>query len=176
MWIVGSSYLVRARRFLVERRVDWPSDCLWLARGGMRWAELMPLLEHQRQLSTCHPAAIVVHLGSNDLVNRKASELHLAITEDLLRLRLLFPQTKIIWSDILPRRHWQGAVSSDAIDLVRRKLNRRLANRVTELGGLRVAHPRIKASDSSMYCWDGVHLSSQGLSLFTNTILNALMP
>ena len=164
--------MVRAQQRVGE---EWPS-CLWLARGGMRWNQLSTIIELQLRLSGKHPRALLIHLGSNDLGHLKSSELYLNIHADLLRLRLLLPDTTLVWSSILPRKHWMGVDDFHAMEIARRKLTRRVANRIRELGGVVVQYPNITATAPDMHCWDGVHLSKKGLSHFVNCIYQAIHP
>lgn len=62
------------------------------------------------------PAMIIIQLGSNDLVKVKTLELIQNIERDILRLHLLLPNTRIVWSEMLMRRYWHGATDGKAIE------------------------------------------------------------
>ena len=51
---------------------------------------------------------MIIHCGSNDLTEVKTADLIHDISADIIRFKLLLPNTKIIWSDILMRRYWHG--------------------------------------------------------------------
>jgi hypothetical protein len=48
---------------------------------------------------------ILIQVGSNDLGSTKGFELVHDIECDLLRLRVLLPDVKIVWSELLQRRY-----------------------------------------------------------------------
>ncbi|XP_071097708.1 uncharacterized protein [Haliotis cracherodii] len=175
IWMVGSSYMARARQYLLLKGTS-PNQprMLWLARGGMRWKELDTILDAQVKATRRSPRALIIHLGSNDLCSVKGSQLYLDMVASILRIQLQLPDTKIIVSSMLPRRYWHDARDPRKIEGMRKNINRRLTNRVKELGGTTVPHPQILASDKTWYAWEGVHLSDKGLCVFTDNLLHAL--
>jgi hypothetical protein len=48
---------------------------------------------------------MIIHCGSNDLTEVKTAHLIHDISADIIRFKLLLPNTKIVWSDILMRRY-----------------------------------------------------------------------
>jgi hypothetical protein len=46
------------------------------------------------------PSLLLIQLGSNDLTEIKTVELVNNITSDILRIKLLFPNAEVIWSEI----------------------------------------------------------------------------
>jgi hypothetical protein len=50
---------------------------------------------------------MIIHCGSNDLTEVKIADLIHDISADIIRFKLLLPNTKIVWSDILMRRYWK---------------------------------------------------------------------
>ena len=52
-----------------------------------------------------HILALIIQADSNDLGVVKGKELIENIRADIVRLAILYPDLKIIWSDILPRRY-----------------------------------------------------------------------
>ena len=80
----------------------------------------------------------------------------------------LFPRAVIVWSDIVPRHHWQYMGCQKAAAKVRRKVNATAGKVVKGLGGVTVTHPLIRWDDLSCYRLavnDPVHLSNKGLHL-----------
>ena len=82
----------------------------WLGERGMGWARLRPSL---RPLSgrKVTPAAIIVHLGSNDLGSMSLKALIGWAKTEIDWLEATFPAAEIIWSDILARQFYRGASS-----------------------------------------------------------------
>ncbi|XP_048240539.1 uncharacterized protein LOC125373483 [Haliotis rufescens] len=154
VWMVGSSYMARARQYLLLNGTS-PNQprMLWLARGGMRWKEVDTILDAQVKATRRSPRALIIHLGSNDLCSVKGSQLYLDMVASILRIQLQLPDTKVIVSSMLPRRYWHDARDPLKIEGMRKNINRRLGNRVKELGGTIVPHPQILASDKTWYAW-----------------------
>ena len=81
------------------------------------------------------PSFIIIQLGSNDLGLTKSWQLFTDIECDLLRLRALLPDIRIIWSDILQRRHWHNATDGKAMERARKRVNLLVRNLVLSFGG-----------------------------------------
>ena len=62
------------------------------------------------------PSLLLIQLGSNDLTEIKTVELVNNITSDSLRIKLLFPNAEVIWSEILMRRYWHNANDGKAVE------------------------------------------------------------
>ena len=62
------------------------------------------------------PDMILIHLGSNDIGTIKTCNLIENIETDILRLKLLFPKCRIIWSELLTRRYWHNAKKGTALE------------------------------------------------------------
>ncbi|XP_046328711.2 uncharacterized protein LOC124112589 [Haliotis rufescens] len=165
VWLIGSSHLARAQRCLAESRSVWPSD-YWKARGGMlyMWHELMTLVERQ---------SVLIHLGSNDICKRKASQLYHPFCHVAVHLLILRPPS-------FGQTCCQGGTGMEPIATMRLKWTGRRSTDgwATMLGslGVHIQHPKICAGDSSLCVWDGVHLSVKGLHIFTISIRKSLMP
>jgi hypothetical protein len=63
------------------------------------------------------PSLLLIQLGSNDLTEIKRVDLVNNITSDILRIKLLFPNAKVVWSEILMRRYWHNANDGKAVEL-----------------------------------------------------------
>lgn len=71
---------------------------------------------------------LIMQLGSNDLGIVKGKELIELIMCDILRLRTLYPDLKLIWSEILQRRYWHNANNQVAIETSRKRVNLAIKN------------------------------------------------
>ncbi|XP_061440727.1 uncharacterized protein LOC133364348 isoform X2 [Rhineura floridana] len=81
----------------------------WVARRGMLWDAFLPSV-CQIMSAADRPHILLVHLGENDLVQRPGLDLLLKVTRDLKWLISSYTQLIIVWSDMLVRRVWRGAV------------------------------------------------------------------
>ncbi|CAC5417608.1 CDC40 [Mytilus coruscus] len=69
------------------------------------------------------PNYIFIHLGASEFGLMKSKELIENIKCSILRIKVLAPDIKIIWSDILPRPYWHGTLRPKLIEIVRKRVN-----------------------------------------------------
>ena len=79
---------------------------------------------------------MIIHCGSNDLTEVKTADLIHDINADIIRFKLLLPNTKIVWSDILMRRYWHKALDGRAVERSRNRVNLAVKKCSTERGVL----------------------------------------
>ena len=113
-------------------------------------------------------------MGSNDLGSRSGTNLILNIEIDLLRLNVLLPSTKIVWSEILQRRYSHMAMTGKAVERTRKRVNLAVKNLVLSIGGYVIRHGNIRAREICLYRYDGTHLSDAGMRAYLNTIQGVL--
>ncbi|KAH1184419.1 hypothetical protein KIL84_015035 [Mauremys mutica] len=130
----------------------------------MLWDQLILMLY---AVHACQqpPDIIVVHLGENDLGMLKEVELILSARRDFRLILELFPGINIIWSDMLQRKVWRGAVSK-----ARRYVNREVATFLGTIGGTVISHPGIVYGAAELFREDGVHLSNLDAVMFFTDI------
>lgn len=146
----------------------------WFGKRGMKWEELIPKIE-QNIASLPPPTILVIQLGSNDLGIKKSFELIDDIKTDLLRIMMLLPDTKIVWSDILMRRYWHNAVDGKSIEIARKRVNLEIKNFISEQNShFVVHHPNIRAREKTLFRFDGTHLSDVGNDIYLNNIQGIL--
>ena len=74
------------------------------------------------------PTMILIYLGSNDIGTIKTFNLIENIETDILRLKLLFPNCRIIWSELLLRRYWHNAKKGTALEKAQKRVNCAIKN------------------------------------------------
>lgn len=116
------------------------------------------------------PDYLAIQLGSNDLGTIRTKALIEDIKTDLLRVKLLMPNTKIVWSDILMRRYWHNAEDGKGLEKARIRLNLDIKKFVIGQGGFVIRHPNIRASEKDLYRFDGTHPSDIGYSVYLNNV------
>ncbi|XP_045210665.2 uncharacterized protein LOC123562078 [Mercenaria mercenaria] len=96
----------------------------WWGKRGMGWSGFRQHIETQVLLSS-PPRIIIINLGGNDLLQFKTPDIGNLIRQEIVYLRDAFPQTMIIWLDILPRQVWPGSRGGYIpIETKRKRLNR----------------------------------------------------
>lgn len=89
----------------------------------MLWSLVLPEVHHYARLDR-HPDVLLLHVGGNDLGLHSMLELIRNIKFDFLCLRSLFPDTILIWSDIVGRSFWCMTRSVERLNKARIKVKR----------------------------------------------------
>ena len=109
------------------------------------------------------PAMLVIHLGSNDLVRIDEFALRQRVSVMLRDCAAWCPSMTIVWSDILPRVFYFGALSQSALERKRRTINRWARSQCAKIPKAICLHqPQFQWSDFALFRYDGVHLSPRG--------------
>ncbi|XP_067320884.1 uncharacterized protein [Anolis sagrei] len=136
----------------------------WRGRRGLRWDGLIPLL-FDSSVMRC-PDILVIHLGGNDLGLLKGRALFLQAVSDMRKILDRWPQTHLVWSEVIPRLNWPGGGDARKIDGARKRVNRAMRKVLGDGLGTYIQHPDIVHTRPELYRHDGVHLSDQGNALF----------
>ena len=75
---------------------------------------------------------------------------------------------------ILIRRYWHSAQDGRALEKSRKRLNLLVRNFIQTIGGCVIRHSNIRASEKSLYRFDGTHLSNTGNEVYLNNIQGAI--
>lgn len=159
------------------RNLNLPACIKWHAIRGLQWQQLDPHILKLLRTAT-PPNFLVIHLGSNDLTTTGLTSKKLIeeIQCSFLRYNVLLPNTKLIWSSILPRLYWHGAPLNcgGKIDKKRKKINRKIRSFVLDLGGAVISHPNISPKVTELFRHDGAHLSMMGNRLYLHNLQGGL--
>ena len=113
-------------------------------------------------------------MGANDLEIKKTYELYSDSKLGRMRLKVMCPNARIVWSEILMRRYWHSAQDGRALEKSRKILNLLVRNFIQTIGGCVIRHSNIRASEKSLYRFDGTHLSNTGNEVYLNNIQDAI--
>ncbi|KAK3573727.1 hypothetical protein QTP86_032085 [Hemibagrus guttatus] len=173
VWICGHSLV-----FWAEKRATSPEIGMqlgmdpntvriwWKGVQGMTWQQLLPQLLQLKD-NWPKPDLILIHLGGNDLGKMTPETFVLAVKKDLISLKSIFPECRLVWSDILPRKSWRHSNDSTAVNNMRQAINKTIHGVMAELGGSSLTHDNIMPKlDCGLYRPDGVHLSGKGIDTF----------
>ena len=146
----------------------------WFGKRGMSWYDFAATVEKEIKLLP-PPSYLIIQLGSNDLGKGKSCGLIVDIKRDIGRIRLLLPNTRIIWSEILLRRYWHVAKGDGKIiEKIRKRVNCAVNNFIKNEGHYVIKHSNIRASEIELYRFDGTHLSDIGNDIYLNNLQGAL--
>ncbi|XP_077129974.1 nuclear factor 7, brain-like isoform X1 [Ranitomeya variabilis] len=174
VYILGHSYVYRA----AKRAELCPGgknlgfqglEINWRGFGGLQWQRVIPEIVKIAKVAN-GPVILVLHAGGNDLVVRKGNELRTLMTTDIERFKSLLPQMILVWSEIVSRDVWIGALDPTAIERSRRKVNAWMAKFVREQGGIVVRHHQLEGDNSALLNPDGIHLTDAGLDIFLSNL------
>ena len=96
------------------------------------------------------------------------------IKETLVRLSAKFENTKLVWSQILPRFKWRSETDPKQLNNVRVRINRAVANHLIANKGAYVKYPELSIENEGFFKDDGVHLTDLGNDLLLFRLQEAL--
>lgn len=145
----------------------------WQAYSGMKLGQAKIKLRKMVEFED-KPDILILHCGGNDLGRICIGDLRCEMKSQLKDISQMLPKTKIIWSQILPRKTWRYSENNMAMERCRFRLNNSAATEAIRMGGGYIKYPDIKLSEESLWSNDGVHLSAIGNELLLNTLQSAL--
>ena len=180
MWIIGDSITRRAHEFLRESDRSVDLDCRqytisWKGRGGRHVADLSRVIESETGKYPT-PDVIIIACGSNDLVEMPKHQIIQTLKDVIAEIWSHAPDTHVIYSTILPRLKYKGALNQVAIDSKRKHINAKI---MAFIGvDNTICHPQFSRESKDLIKGspDWVHLTSTGCSLFVENIRNYLQP
>ena len=175
--IVGSSIVHWAARRASDTRARWrllsATTTHWHGRRGMVWSQLSTACETLVRADR-HPHWLIIHLGGNDLASVPLKQLIEMIQKDMKSYSFLFPETCLIWSDILPRATYRGARSNAKIEKARKSLNNAMKLFMPQINGQIIQHGNIQWNAHHLYRRDGVHMNNEGNDVLLTNMTNAM--
>ena len=120
------------------------------------------------------PAIILIQCGGNDLCKTKNGKLLFSIKSSLAAIQRRLPDTTIIWSYILPRRNWLGAIHNESVNRSRKRLNRGVRSSLQRNGGKAINHVDLEDLHPALLRDDGTQLSYLGNDIFINALQSGL--
>ncbi|XP_041417142.1 peroxisome proliferator-activated receptor gamma coactivator-related protein 1-like [Xenopus laevis] len=176
VWIIGHSFVFHAKKRAEERPYGVNLglenvNIVWMGVRGLKWDDMLPIA---LQMSTRWgiPAIITVHLGGNDIGSFRSIDLIRNIKRDLAQLRFLFPDSCIVWSEVIPRLIWLQDVRP--LERCRKKVNFCISKFAKSVNILVHRHFELELGGEGLYWHDRVHLSDIGYDIFNMGIQDAL--
>ena len=133
----------------------------------MVWSQLNAVCERLAKENK-HPRWLIKHLGGNDLASTHLQNLISMIQKNVKAYSNLFPETCIIWSDILPRAVYRGARSNAKVD-------KASVGCMPQINGEVIHHKNFQWDAHHLYRRDGVHLNDMGNDVMLGNIRQAMV-
>lgn len=174
VWVIGSSIVKRASIASRERKGGLNlgivnTEIWWQGYGGMVLSQLLPKLRVLRRIEN-DPDVLIIHCGANSLGLIELKSLLEKLQDTLEQIAKLFPRSKLVWSNLLPRFNWRYSEDIRAMEDSRKRVNREAILLVTSMGGSFIKHTQFDSKDPTVFHDDGVHLSKKGNDLFLENI------
>ncbi|KAJ8310750.1 hypothetical protein KUTeg_012615 [Tegillarca granosa] len=132
----------------------------------MKWGDLKIQVKHLLTMID-PPYFLVLHCSGNDIGSYdKSIKLMHIICFTIEVLWLMLPNTKLIWSQFMPRLKWHNERNHKAVNELAVRINSYIAKFMISNGGLYTRYPEIIQSNVGMIDNDKVHLSHLGIDIF----------
>ncbi|XP_052699899.1 uncharacterized protein LOC128177282 [Crassostrea angulata] len=143
VWCVGSSIIKHAFLAAMLRTggINLGLERLgikiwWQGYAGLKFTDLKKKVMYLTRLEEA-PDFLVIHDGGNDLGDPDwpLAELIEHMSESITSLADLLPKTKLVWSQILPRKSYRYSSDLEAMERNRKRFNRATACQIQDFGG-----------------------------------------
>ncbi|KAL8620898.1 hypothetical protein ACOMHN_025031 [Nucella lapillus] len=123
--IAGSSLIARLASFMQHKKLSWnlPLTVRLLGKPGLQLSQLRASLDEA--IKQTPPAYLVLHTGTNDIGRLNLREWIRELTTGVLYIRARWPNTHVIWSDMLPRLTWKYSTAQPGAENARKQNQRR---------------------------------------------------
>ena len=147
----------------------------WWCKRGMSWSQFRHSIEANVLLST-PPKVVLIHLGGNDLVSKSQTFLRNIIQREIKYLSTAFPESVLVWVDILPRICWgPHSYAPGLLDAKLRRINRWGRQQIRRHTRSDAISIDIDLETPGFFRQDGVHLSDVGLAFYVDAIRDAIL-
>jgi hypothetical protein len=106
---------------------------LWQDKGDLKWQDLVPRLVFLSNLES-PPSVLVIHCGGNSIDQTPLFDLRAEIHFSLNQIKVMFPETKLVWSQILPRSNWRYSENMKALNHAAKRINNSAAQICNQMG------------------------------------------
>lgn len=179
MWVLGDSipYWAGIRAVTTGKpNLRIPNINIgWWGIRGLKWAGFRRAIETQAIL--CEPPKIIfVHLGGNDITSNPLVYILNSVQREFRFLRAAFPQTVLVYINILPRLDWRSqAYPIRSVENKRCRINRWARQQVERHARHLYLEMDIDSSTAGFFRPDGVHLSDVGLEFYLDYLRDAIL-
>lgn len=150
-------------------------DILWQGYSGLTLDQFTDKLITLSQIFE-EPDVLIIHCGGNSIgdPDLPSLEFRKLIKRIFAFVRGNFPDTKIVWSQILPRGKWKYCDNLSIMNETRQRLNNYAATECIRQGGYYIKYPNMKLGKEYLWDKDKVHLTDFGNEELLGTLRSAL--
>lgn len=172
--VIGDSIVYHTAKFNDHPQLVGGGVVTW---QGIRGAKIHGLTSHvAREIrGVPYPTTIIIALGTNNIFTTPLGRIHDILKERVDSLRELLPNTRLIWSDVLPRKIYKKETSKGAGKRYTIDMNDNAHKIFKNLGNAHIIRnaPTILAHKDTCF-YDDVHLNKEGQKLLIQQFERAL--
>ena len=173
IWILGDSLPYWVGRRNPDKKTQVMGKTLaWWGIRGMSWQYFQYSLQLDVLLRQ-PPEVIGIHLGGNDITSHSLKEINKMMTEGINYLKEAFPETKLLWIDILQRLTWGKDKKDNIIFEKKRKRVNRWGRKLIG-NDSQILKIDIDIKTPGFFRQDGIHLSDVGLDMYWDALKESL--
>ncbi|KAL8206475.1 UNVERIFIED_CONTAM: hypothetical protein K2H54_004754, partial [Gekko kuhli] len=179
VWICGDSLVVSAQKWDMQNRhfgqLDWLQQSIileWHGQEDLAWTQLVPMLQKLAAQGQA-PDVLILHLGEKDFRSTPWPELRIIIKKELDLLKEVFPNVKVMWSEMLPQNIRPAEGDACKVEQMLQEANLVVGGFVSDFGGTVIKHVEMPHSFPVLKV-DGSGLSHVGLELFLEDIKDTI--
>ena len=173
-WVIGDSIVFQAG----ETDVQLPGGgfTLWKGTPGQKIAGFRNKINRFLR-NNPFPTTVILHVGTCYILKDTTTNIRGRVEENLKVIRNLLPDTRIIWSDILPRQFYQNEATPKAGKKCTININKEAHKICRSLGNAHVIKTSrvFNPKNSALFKFDGLHLSPHGNECFRKLLGDALV-
>ena len=172
-WVIGDSIVGQASTGNVQ--LAGGGEVYWSGVSGAKLAGITGRLSRTLHRAP-YPTTLILALGTNEIFRSNLGNIRARIRNALMSIRQLLPNTRLIWSCVLPRRikgEHKGGCGRKCI----KNINKCARQTLEKLGNahvIRHSH-NFNPSDEVAYKLDGLHLEVPGQERFRQNLSQALV-
>ncbi|XP_078530647.1 uncharacterized protein LOC144817742 [Lissotriton helveticus] len=131
VWVFGHSFVNQAAKSFPKQ--EWQQVASsgkiiyhWMGFDGLRLHQLRKKVSEQQECGQFpFPDAFILHLGGEDLIHSAERKIKEDLAMEYAWLSKIFPDSLIVWSEIIPRPFWALGIEAKKPSSKRKRINRR---------------------------------------------------
>lgn len=181
VWVFGHSFIDQAaKRFQKQKWQQVASSekiiYYWMGFDGLQLNQLREKVSEQQQCGKFpFPDVFILHLGGEDLIHSVEQKMKEDLAMEYAWLSTLFPDSLIVWSEIIPRPFWALGINAKKKNRAARDINEELSNLpLTKQFKCILHHNKMAAWSPLDFQPEGELLSESGIDKFIENVVKLM--